>query len=222
MNCKFVYTVFLLIFYPILSFANGGVILESSGKVFLERFEVTTNVTMGVDLNRGDIITTGNDGSALIVLADGAKIDLFSNSMFVLPELNTVNKSSLLGKLWDDIKIKFSDVEYSSAQSGTVGAIRSSTAEEVIFNETLSEDKTSELQETIDAINKEGLSENTTQQLQAIVNEEYEQFLEAEKIYLELIDGNPNELFYYDMLIDLYLNIDFYNHAKTIIEKKLK
>lgn len=222
MNRKFIYSVLLLMFYPILSFANGGVIIESSGKVFLERFEVTTNATMGVDLNRGDIITTGNDGSALIVLSDGAKIDLFSNSMFVLPEVNTSNKNSLLGKLWDDIRLKFSDVEYSSAQSGTVGAIRSSTEEEVIFNETLSEDKTSELQETIDAINKEGLSENSTQQLQAIVNEEYEQFLEAEKIYLELIDGNPNELFYYDMLIDLYLNIDFYNHAKTIIEKKLK
>lgn len=224
MSLKYIYSVLLLILYPILSFSNGGVIIESSGKVFLERFEVISDATMGVDLIKGDIVSTGDDGSALIVLSDGAMIDLFSNSMFVLPELkdNNSNTTTLLGKIWEDIQIKFSDVEYSNAQSGTVGAIRSSTEEEIISNTILSDNKIEELQKTIDLLSSEGLSENTTLQLKAIIYEEYEQFEEAERIYLMLIDTNPNEFFYYNMLIDLYLKIDFYNHAKKIIEKKPK
>lgn len=216
------FIIILLILIPFYSFSNDAIILEKSGEVTIQNVVETYWAEIGNSLNIGDIISTGKESSAVILISDGTRIDLFSNSRFVLAKQKDLNsdENRLLSKLWQNVKNKFSDVEYSSAQTGSIGAIRGSITDEVIFNDKLSGEGSLELSDTINFITNQQLKEDTIWQLKAIIFEEYGQFIEAEKIYLMLLESNPTDLVLYDMLIDLYLEIDFYAHASNIIKLK--
>ncbi|MGL1894198.1 MAG: hypothetical protein OCD02_21390 [Spirochaetaceae bacterium] len=214
----------LTVLIPTFLYANDAIILEKSGVVSIQDSVEFYEAEIGTSLNFGDIISTGKASSAIVILSDGTRIDLFSSSKFVLTELNNSNNNKVtgIGKLWNKIKNKFSDVEYSNAQAGSVGAIRGSITDEVIFNDEMSEDQNIELLKTIDSITNESILDETKWQLKAIIFEEYGQFIEAEKIYLQQIESNPTDLLIYDMLIDLYFKVDFYAHASEIIKLKEK
>ncbi len=197
-------------------------ILEYSGSVTVESSGSPISAETGLNLKPGDMVTTGEDGAALILLSDGTRLDLFSNSRLIVPhgEAGREAEDNLLSRLWLSIKGKFSDVEYTSAHSGSVGALRTSREEEQIFNDDLSNVQKEELLEIINSISNEDLPSITASQLTALVYEEFGQYEDAEKIYLFLIEKNPGDLILYDMLIDLYLKIEFYGHASQLIELK--
>jgi len=212
----------LLLLIPLSAMAEDAVILENSGSVYVQSTAGTFAAETGFNLNPGDMVTTGEDGSALILLSDGTSLDLFPNSRLVVPdsEAGDDTRDNLLARLWLSIKGKFSDVEYTSAHAGSVGALRSSDEEEQIFNDDLPGIQREELLEITGSISEEGLSAKTASQLTALVYEEYGQYKDAEEIYLFLIDRNPGDLIFYDMLIDLYFKIEFYGHASKLIELK--
>lgn len=197
-------------------------ILEYSGAVFVQSSGSSISAETGFNLKPGDMVRTGEDGSALILLSGGTRLDLFSNSRLIIPESDSGRKTedNLLSRLWLSIKGKFSDVEYTSAHAGSVGALRSNSEDEQIFNDELFPVQKEELLEIINSISKEGLPSITASQLTALVYEEFGQYDDAEKIYLFLINRNPGDLILYDMLIDLYLKIEFYGHASDLIELK--
>lgn len=212
----------LLVFVPFFVMAEDAMILEYSGAVTIQSGGNSVSAETGLILKPGDIVRTGEDGTALILLSSGTRLDLFSNSRLVLPqgEAGRETEDNLLSRLWLSIKGKFSDVEYTSAHAGRVGALRSSSEEEQIYNDDLSDIQKEELLEIINSISEEGLTSMTVSQLTALVYEEFGQYEYAEEIYLHLIDVNPSDLILYDMLIDLYLKIEFYGHASELITLK--
>lgn len=207
---------------PIALIAENAVMLESAGTVTVISSGQSAPGEKGLNLSPGDIVTTGDDGAALILLSDGSRIDLFSNSRLQLLESNNRSdkKSSLLGELWQSIKGKFADASYSSAQAGGVGALRASGDKEEIINDELTDPLMDELQGDLDEIDLEELPLSTSLLMKAILFELYGQYFDAEQIYLAMIESDPLEPLSYDMLADLYMKIDCYSHAKDIIELK--
>ena len=216
--------VMLTLLIPVAALAENAVILESEGNVTVKSLGQSSSATTGLNLSPGDIITTGDDGTALILLSDGSRIDLFPNSRLQLVESQTGlgKKSSLLGELWQSIKEKFTDATYSSAQAGGVGALRAFGDEEEIINDELTDPLLEELEGNLVSIDAEKLPENTSRLMKAILYEIYGQYFDAEKTYLSMVEADPQDPVTYDMLTDLYMKIDCFNHAKEIIELKLE
>lgn len=213
----------LLFFSVILLQAENAVLLESYGDVRISSSGQSVSAVTGQDLESGDVITTGDDGKALILLSDGTRIELVSNSRLELRKReqdHTGRKSSLLGELWQSIKGKFADAEYSSAQAGGVGALRAFGDDEEIVNDELSLPLEEELEGNVQTIDDERLPRYTSYMMKGILYELYGQFAEAESMYLSMVEVNPGDPVSYDMLIDLYMKIDCYNHAKEISAMK--
>ena len=222
MNDRLTGILILFLFISPLLLADNAMILENKGSVLVQSSGKSSQAETGMNLKPGDIVTTGENGSVLILLSDGTRIDLFPNSRLLVSdsENRSYDEDSFLGRLWQSIKGKFSDVEYTSAQTGRVGALRASVEDEEIFNDFLTDARREELSELVRAIRDEKLPDNTARQMEAIVLEEHGQFIDAEEIYLSLLETYPDDLILYDMLIDLYLKIDFYGHAQEIIQLK--
>lgn len=222
MNYRFVYMFIAALFIPLVLSADDGMILENAGTVLVQSSGETVPAETGMTLTPGDVVTTGENGSVLILLSDGSRIDLYPNSRLLIsdPEEGSDDENSFLGKLWQSIKGKFADVEYTSAQTGSVGALRASAEDEIIFNDSLSISNREELTTLISSISEENLPDYTARQMEAIVYEEYGQFIDARLIYLSLLEKYPDDLVLYDMLADLYLKIDFYGHAADLIKLK--
>ncbi len=216
--------VFLFLCGALIVAADNAVILEQSGTVtvVLSGSELTEPAVTGRPLNPGDVVSTGTDGTVIILLSDGSRIDLFPNSRLQVRDRDTSAQDGggFLGRLWRSITGKFADSEYASAQAGGVGALRASVDDEEMFNDFASESDLAEMSVLLDAVVQEGLSEGTAALMKAIVYEDYGQFIPAEAIYLERIATIPDDPVTYDMLFDMYLKMDLYGHAAAIAERK--
>ena len=177
--------------------ADNAVILEQSGTVtvVLSGSELTEPALTGQPLNPGDVVSTGTDGTVIILLSDGSRIDLFPNSRLQVRDRDTSaqDDGGFLSRLWRSITGKFADSEYASAQAGSVGAFRASVDDEEMFNDYLSPARLEEMCGLLDAVGAEGLPEGTTTLMKAIVYEEFGQFIPAEAIYLERIATIPDD-----------------------------
>ena len=203
--------------------ADNAVILEQSGivTVVLSGSERAEPAVTGQPLNSGDVVSTGTDGTVIILLSDGSRIDLFPNSRLQVRDKDaSAQDGGFLSRLWRSITGKFADSEYTSAQSGGVGAFRASVDEEEMFNDYISSAQLDEMCAVFDAVDAEGLPEGPTALMKAIVYEDYGQFVPAEAIYLQRIASFPDDPVTYDMLLDMYLKMDFYGHASAISERK--
>jgi hypothetical protein len=209
---------------PLLAAADDAVILDQSGTVTIELAASgrPEPAITGQPLQPGDVVNTGTDGTVIILLSDGSRVDLFPNSRLQIRDRDAAANGGggFLGRLWRSITGKFSDSEYASAQAGGVGAFRASVAEEEMFNDYASEIDLAEISALLAAVAAEGLPESTAELMKAIVYEDYGQFIRAEVIYLERLSAFPDDPVIYDMLFDMYLKMDFYGHAAAIIEMK--
>jgi len=216
--------VILFLCVPFAVIADNAVILEQSGSVtvVLSGTERTQPAVTGQPLNPGDVVSTGSDGTVFILLSDGSRIDLFPNSRLQVRDkaAGSSDSSGFLSRLWRSITGKFADSEYASAQAGGVGAFRASVDDEEMFNDYASESDLTEVSALLGAVAAEGLPERTTALMEAIIYEDYGQFIPAEAIYLERIAAIPGDPVTYDMLLDMYLKMDFYGHAAAIAERK--
>ncbi len=217
-------TILLFLCVPFVVTADNAVILEQSGAVtvVLSGSELAEPAVTGQPLNPGDVVSTGTDGTVIILLSDGSRIDLFPNSRLQVRDKDSGSQDGggFRGRLWRSITGKFADSEYASAQAGGVGALRASVDDEEMFNDFASESDLAEMSVLLDAVAQEGLPEGTAALMKAIVYEDYGQFIPAEAIYLERIATIPDDPVTYDMLFDMYLKMDLYGHAAAITERK--
>jgi len=214
----------LLLCAPFSVIADNAVILEQSGSVtvVLAGADRAQPAVTGQPLNIGDVVSTGSDGTVFILLSDGSRIDLFPNSRLQVRDKETGSSDGggFLSRLWRSITGKFADSEYASAQAGGVGAFRASVDDEEMFNDYASESDLTEVGALLVAVAAEGLPEGTAALMEAIIYEDYGQFIPAEAIYLQRISALPEDPVTYDMLFDMYLKMDFYGHAAAITERK--
>lgn len=203
--------------------ADNAVILEQSGTVTVTAAggEGVVAALTGQPLTPGDVVSTGRDGTVVILLSDGSRVDLFPNSRLQVREpVPDDNEGGFLRRLWRSITGKFSDSEFASAQAGRVGAFRAAADDEEMFNDYATAAEFDEMDALLASIDAEDLPDSTAALMRAIVYEDYGQFIPAEEIYLARIESFPQEPITYDMLFDMYLKMDFYGHAAAISEKK--
>jgi len=216
--------VLLFLCVAFIATADNAVILEQSGAVtvVLSGAERAEPAVTGQPLGPGDVVNTGTDGTVIILLSDGSRIDLFPNSRLQVRDKDTGSQDGggFLSRLWRSITGKFADSEYASAQAGGVGALRASVDDEEMFNDYASSAQLDEMCALLTAVTAEDMPEGTTALMKAIVYEEFGQFIPAEAIYLDRIAATPDDPVTYDMLFDMYLKMDLYGHAAAIAEKK--
>ena len=215
---------YLIFCASVVAIADEAIILEPSGTVTVVRSdtESTETAVTGQPLNTGDLVETGIDGSVIILLSNGTRVDLSPNSRLQVIDqaANTTDDGGLLIRLWRSILGKFADSAYTSAQAGGVGGFRDAVDNETIFNSFLSESDEAEMSLLLDALATADLPERITTLLTAIVHEDFGQFIPAEAIYLGRIVATPEDPVTYDLLFDLYLKLEFYGRAETIVDAK--
>ncbi|MBB6480010.1 hypothetical protein [Spirochaeta isovalerica] len=202
---------------------ENAVLLECRGRVQIISSGKSAPAMTGQNLETGDIISTGSDGTALILLADGAAIELLPDSRLQLENSRSDRdgkKSSLLGELWKSIKSKFADAEYSSAQTGGVGALRGSDKKEEILNDYLTRNLLEEMEDKLKDLDDQDLTPYTLLMMKALIYEIYGQYGDAESNYLSMIEIDPTEPLSYNLLVDLYMKIDCYNHAIEMVRSR--
>ncbi|MES0489879.1 MAG: hypothetical protein ABUK01_07815 [Leptospirales bacterium] len=201
-----------------------AVIIEHRGDVTIKSAKSSREVPVktGQSVYPGDTIKTGSNGRVVILLSNGNRLDIFSNSQVRIKDKNENSKESLVGKYWRKLKSKFDDAEYTSNTTGRVGALRGKPGakQPPPSDEELADSDKKALQISTKEIESEELSPKTSRLMKAVLFEEYGQYKSAEVIYIELIKEFPEDKVIYDMLIDLYINIDLADRANDILEKK--
>ncbi len=213
-----------LLFFLLPLYAQSEVvrIIEQKGdvKVTGALSDKALPAMVGQTLHPGDTIITGPNSHVILLLADGNRIDLYSNSKMKISKKLDGKRDNLPGFVWKMVHRKIADSEYTGAQAGRAGALRGPADEPELKNRTLSKRETNLLGDVMKRVDLEKISRETKEMTRAIVLEEYEQYQSAEKIYLQLIEKSPQQSVYYDMLVDLYIKNDLYNHAKRLLERK--
>lgn len=215
--------VYLLILLSTVSaHASEALILELFGQVSIVVENDTRPARKGDSLLPGQGVITGPDGTALILLSDGSRIDLMSNSHIIVKEQESGSVNTLLGRLWGKISGKFSDTERAAAHAGSVGTVRSGPKEETLRDFNLSNNDERTLAEILEQMDEEELPSDSIELIKALILEDYRQSRRAEIQYLQILENNPDDEVVMDMLIDLYLKNRAPGKASEMVERKME
>ncbi len=214
--------VYLLIFLSTVSaHASEALILELFGQVSIVVENDTRPARKGDSLLPGQGVITGPDGTALILLSDGSRIDLMSNSHIIVKEQEGGTGDNLLGRLWGKISGKFSDTERAAAHAGSVGTVRSGPKEETLRDFNLSDEDEKNLAEILGQMDDEELPPESIELIKALILEDFRQSRRAEIQYLLILENNPDDEIVMEMLIDLYLKNRAPGKANEMAERKM-
>jgi tetratricopeptide (TPR) repeat protein len=216
----------ILSFTVVLSvFCQSGYILSASGTVWIENGNGVSEALAGAILENGDIVITGRNGRADLVIDNDESITLEQNSRYALNGEKRQKKGFLkkaIHGIWKIVSRKFNDTEYSNAAVGTVGAIRG-PADAVIKNFELTKAEERDLAGLLSMIHPDPESPYLESEIVLIgpILESFYQFATAETMYKQGIKTYPEQTLIYDMLIDLYMNNELYEEASDFYEQRI-
>ena len=199
-------------------FSQAGYVLSVDGNVWIENSSGNTEAAAGSVLEPGDMVITGSNSRAEVLLQNDESISIEPNSRFSLDEEKKEGFFKKVFKgLYNIIAGKFSDKEYSNAAVGTVGAIRGQE-DAVLINFDLNQLEQEEFDELMTAIHPDPDKPYTESEIILLgpMLESFFQYAKAEKLYQEGIEAYPDSRLIYELLIDLYMNNESYKNASEI------
>ena len=198
-------------------FGEDALILQATGTVEVQGNSGSSWIAApaGTELFADDTVRTGGDGHVSILFADGSKYDMLPQSVLTI---KGTREARFFKRLWSAITGKLADTRYTSAYVGGVGTLRGEGIEnEVIFNDALDSDEGAELARSLAEIDQREVAPEVGDLLRAVIFEQFGQFVYAEALYIEYLAVPAAPSLVYDLLLELYIKLDFYSHAQNLL-----
>jgi hypothetical protein len=202
--------------------AEDAVLLETRGTVEVQgrSGDSWIDVDAGTELYADDVVRTGKDGAATILFSDGTRYDMFSGSILTITVAER-ERLPFFKRVWRAVTSKFSDTRYTSAYVGGVGTLRGEGKEgELIYDEELGEQTAEELASLLSQIDESDYPVTERGLFRGIVFEDYGQYRRAEAEYLSYQREYPDKTLPYELLLELYIKLDFYSHAQELLDAR--